>query len=201
MQSQFIEMFYGKGYPTKTIGELIDKRIQRVSKAFDPGDEIQYLDISSIDNVSKIIIGLTPYHLRDAPSRAQYVLKRGDILYSTVRPNLQNIAINPYEESNVIGSTGFCVLRCVGVTTGYMWGAINSVPFTTAMVNQASGANYPAVTDNVVYAYEIPVPPEEVQEDYAMLIKQSDKSKLTVTKTILSQRHFEHRITIFKEED
>jgi len=180
VKSQFIEMFYGKGYPVKTIGDVIDKKIIRVAKVFEKTDEIQYLDISSIDNTSKTVTGLTPYVLADAPSRAQYVLKQEDIMYSTVRPNLQNIAINPYSDDNVVGSTGFCVLRCSGVTTGYMWGVINSVPFTEAMINQASGANYPAVTDKVVHAYEIPIPPESEQNAYEQLVRQSDKSKFAL---------------------
>ena len=184
VKSQFIEMFYDKGYPVKTIGEVIDKKIARVAKVFDKTDEIQYLDISSIDNSSKTVTGLTPYVLKDAPSRAQYVLKHGDIMYSTVRPNLQNIAINPYSENNVVGSTGFCVLRCIGVTTGYMWGVINSVPFTESMINQASGANYPAVTDKVVHAYEIPIPPKGAQDEYEQLVKQSDKSKFELKQAI-----------------
>lgn len=184
IKSQFIEMFYGKGYPVKKIGDVIEKTISRVAKVFEKTDEIQYLDISSIDNSSKTVTGLTPYVLKDAPSRAQYVLKQGDIMYSTVRPNLQNIAINPYSDDNVVGSTGFCVLRCTGVTTGYMWGVINSVPFTESMTNQASGANYPAVTDKVVHAYEIPVPPVEEQTAYEQLVKQSDKSKFELEQAL-----------------
>ena len=180
VKSQFIEMFYGKGYPIKTIGDVIDKKIARVAKVFEKTDKIQYLDISSIDNVSKKVTGLTTYTLSDAPSRAQYILKAGDILYSTVRPNLQNIAINPYNEDNIIGSTGFCVLRCSTVRTGYLWGVVNSILFTDAMVKKASGANYPAVTDKVVHAYEIPIPPEEAQIAYEQLIKQSDKSKFVI---------------------
>lgn len=53
VKSQFIEMFYGKGYPVKPIGDVIDKKIARVAKVFGKTDKIQYLDISSIDNVSK----------------------------------------------------------------------------------------------------------------------------------------------------
>ena len=184
VKSQFIEMFYGKGYPVKTIGDVIDKKISRVGKVYEKTDPIQYLDISSIDNASKTVTGLTPYILSDAPSRAQYVLKQDDIMYSTVRPNLQNIAINPYFDDNVVGSTGFCVLRCIGVTTGYMWGVTNSAPFTEAMVNQASGVNYPAVNDKVVHAYEIPIPPESEQNAYEDLIKQSDKSKFALQEAI-----------------
>lgn len=184
VKSQFIELFYGKGYPVKTIGDVIDKNIIRVGKVFEKTDSIQYLDISSIDNTSKTVIGLTPYALADAPSRAQYVLKQNDIMYSTVRPNLQNFAINPYSDENIVGSTGFCVLRCIGVTTGYMWGVINSIPFTEAMINQASGANYPAVTDKVVHAYEIPIPPENEQNVYDELVRQSDKSKFELNRAL-----------------
>jgi len=173
-------MFYDKGYPVKAIGEVIDKKIARVGKVFEKTDSIQYLDISSIDNTSKTVTGFNPYVLAEAPSRAQYALKQNDIMYSTVRPNLQNIAVNPYSDDNVVGSTGFCVLRCIGVTTGYMWGVINSIPFTEAMVNQASGANYPAFTDKVVHTYEIPIPPESEQNAYEELVRQSDKSKFGV---------------------
>jgi type I restriction enzyme S subunit len=170
-------MFKGKGYPEKTIGEVIDKDIKRVAKVFEATDEIQYLDISSIDNTSKTVTALTPYILKDAPSRAQYVLKAGDIMYSTVRPNLQNIAINECSDSNVVGSTGFCVLRCTGVRTGYMWGVVTGSDFTNAMVSQASGANYPAVTEKVVHAYTIPIPPAEQQIAFERFVSQSDKSK------------------------
>lgn len=186
VKSQFIEMFYDKGYPVKSIGDVVDRKIARVAKVFSKTDEIQYLDISSIDNASKTVTGLTPYTLMDAPSRAQYVLAKDDIVYSTVRPNLQNIAINPYEEENVVGSTGFCVLRCTGVSTGYMWGVVNSTLFTDTMINKASGANYPAVTDKVVLAYEIPIPPEDQQLAYEHLVRQSDKSKFELKEAIKS---------------
>ncbi len=184
VKSQFIEMFYSKGYPLKSISDVIDKNIMRVGKVFDQGDVIQYLDISSIDSSLKKVIGTTEYILENAPSRAQYVLKNNDILYSTVRPNLQNIAINPYDDENIIGSTGFCVLRCKLVLPGYMWGVITSDKFTNEMVNRTSGANYPAVTDKVVYAYEIPVPPVEEQKRFEIFVKQSDKSKFALQNSI-----------------
>ncbi len=171
-------MFLGKEYPVTTIGEVVDRNLKRVAKVFKAEDLIEYLDISSIDNQSKHVTGTTQYVFKDAPSRAQYVLRQGDILYSTVRPNLQNIAINPYDGSNVVGSTGFCVLRCNRVSTGYMWGVITSDFFTNNMVTLASGANYPAVTDKVVLGYEMPLPPYEEQKRFTDFVKQIDKSKL-----------------------
>ena len=184
VKSQFIEMFYDRDYPLKTIGEVIDKNILRVAKRFTKDDTIEYLDISSIDNASKAVTGTTVYTVADAPSRAQYVLRKNDILYSTVRPNLQNIAVNPYSADNIIGSTGFCVLRCKEVTTGFMLGLITSEPFTERMVSLASGANYPAVTDKVVHAYEFPMPPIEEQRRFDIIIQQADKSKFELKQAI-----------------
>ena len=180
VKARFVEMFVDRGYPVKTIGDVIDRKITRVAKAFDKTDVIQYLDISSIDSSSKTVKKLTRYILAEAPSRAQYVLKYNDIMYSTVRPNLQNVAINTCSEENVVGSTGFCILRCIGVTVGYMWGVMNSISFTEAMTNQATGASYPAVTDKVVYSYKIPIPPKEEQIVYEQLVRQIAKSKLQV---------------------
>lgn len=174
-------MFYGKDYPVKTIGQVVDRNIVRVAKKFSKDDVIKYLDISSIDNATKAVTCTTPYILSEAPSRAQYILQQNDILYSTVRPNLQNIAINPYSAENIIGSTGFCVLRCKEVTTGFMWGLITSDLFTEKMVSLASGANYPAVTDKIVYAYEFPMPPIEQQRRFESVVEQSDKSKFVVS--------------------
>ena len=194
VKSQFIEMFYGKDYPVKAIGDLVDRKIERAGKVFEKDDEIQYLDISSIDNSSKKVVALTPYKLSDAPSRAQYVLREGDIVYSTVRPNLQNIAVNHSSDVNVVGSTGFCVLRCTGVTAGYMWGVVTSDEFTQSMIAQASGANYPAVTDKVVLSYEIPVPPLEEQEAFEEFAQQSDKSKHEIIESITKLDSLSHSL-------
>lgn len=184
VKARFVEMFVDRGYPVKTIGDVIDRKITRVAKAFDKTDVIQYLDISSIDSSSKTVKKLTRYILAEAPSRAQYVLKYNDIMYSTVRPNLQNVAINTCSEENVVGSTGFCILRCIGVTVGYMWGVMNSISFTEAMTNQATGASYPAVTDKVVYSYKIPIPPKEEQIVYEQLVRQIAKSKSVIEKSL-----------------
>lgn len=170
-------MFYDKDYPIQTIGKVIDKNIIRVGEIFSMEDTIEYLDISSIDSLSQTVTVTTSYAVSNAPSRAQYVLQKDDILYSTVRPNLQHIAVNPYCTDNVIGSTGFCVLRCKEVACGFMWGVITSNLFTEKMVSLAKGSNYPAVTDKIVHAYEFPMPPLEEQLKFEDIVKQSDKSK------------------------
>ena len=99
-------------YSMVPINSLVDRRIQKKRDLGERYEHIRYIDISSIDNELKKVTGYVEYTMDEAPSRAQQVLEKGDILVSTVRPNLQNIAVNPYSEGNVVASTGFCVLRC-----------------------------------------------------------------------------------------
>lgn len=181
VKSQFMEQFFGPDkYRLVPISSMVDRKIKKkkdISAAF---EVIRYIDISSIDNQSKRVTGYGEFPIAEAPSRAQQVLNKGDILISTVRPNLQNIAINPYSEENVVASTGFCVLRCQKCLPEYIWGVITSETFTKAMCEQASGISYPAVRDNDILQYHIPDAPIELQEQFAAFVKQTDKSKFAV---------------------
>ena len=159
------------------IEKLVDRGLKKRKDIAKIHDTIRYIDISSIDNGSKQVIGYVEYPINEAPSRAQQVLKKGDILFSTVRPNLQNIAVNPYYEDNVVASTGFCVLRCTGCLPEYMWGVILSDDFTRTMCEEASGISYPAVRDSNVLQYQVPNAPMDLQEQFAAFVRQSDKSK------------------------
>ncbi|WP_279059863.1 hypothetical protein [Bilophila wadsworthia] len=76
---------------------------------------IDYIDIASVDNKSKTISSFKTIDIKkDAPSRAKQLIKKNDILVSTVRPNLNAVAINNLIPSNIqVCSTGFvyCVQK------------------------------------------------------------------------------------------
>ena len=170
-------------YPMVPIEKLVDRELKKKKDIAKTHDTIHYIDISSIDNESKQVTGYVAYQIDEAPSRAQQVLEKGDILFSTVRPNLQNIAVNPYSEDNVVASTGFCVLRCTGCLPEYMWGVMLSDNFTRTMCEEASGISYPAVRDSNVLKYQIPDAPIEIQEQFASFVRQSDKSKFAALRS------------------
>ena len=185
VKSQFMEQFfYSEKYQLVPISSVVDRKIKKkkdISKDF---EEIRYIDISLINNQSKRVTGYVEFPIDETPSRAQQVLEKGDILISTVRPNLQNIAVNPYSEENVVASTGFCVLRCEKCLPEYIWGVITSEAFTNAMCEQASGISYPAVRDSDILQYLIPDAPIEIQEQFADFVRQSDKSKFELEQAL-----------------
>ena len=184
VKSRFIEMFDCPCYPQVTIGELVTAKVPSVKKAFAPTDVIKYIDISSIDNIRNVMTGYTEYVLQEAPSRAQQHIQKGDIVISTVRPNLKNVAITTYEDENLVASSGFCVLRATKCLPSYLMAIVCSEKFTESMVKLVTGANYPAIKDSDVLNYVVAFPPIEVQDEFAAFVEQIDKSKFEIQKSL-----------------
>ena len=136
---------------------VCEKKIATLSSQYD--GLIDYVDISSVDNVEKRIVGMQCISAKEAPSRAKQLLEVGDILVSTVRPNLNAVAMVEEATDNLlVGSTGYCVLRCDNrVDRRYVYYFCQSPYFVDDMTAQATGASYPAVSTGIVKSSCIPV--------------------------------------------
>ena len=73
-----------------------------------------YIDISSVDRNLKQIVSPQRLSTWEAPSRARKLIQTNDVLVSTVRPNLNAVALINDDYDGEIASTGFCVLRSKG---------------------------------------------------------------------------------------
>lgn len=150
----------------KKLGEVCvpKSQIERASKLFKKVDEIKYFDISSIDNIENRVLAPTTYIFGEAPSRAQQKLEQYDIVYSLVRPNLKNIAMIDESAHNMVGSSGFAVLRGTAALPRFLYWIVLSPAFTRYILSKTTGAAYPAVNDNDVRTAIIPVPSKEEQK-------------------------------------
>ena len=189
IKSRFVEMFgdifNGKSnYSTIKISEAVVPKIERAKKDFNADDEIKYLDISSVDNRKNIIIGYTDYLMKDAPSRAQQHVRKDDIVISTVRPNLNNVAKVTHDYSNIVASSGFCVLRASKVEPNFLFALVSMQSFADYLASLTTGANYPAVSDKDILNFEIPNAPFEEQTKFSDFIKQVDKLKFVVQQSL-----------------
>lgn len=140
------------------------------------GDAFRYVDISSVDRESKSITSVTHLAVDDAPSRARQLLKVNDILVSTVRPNLNAVAIVPLELDGSVGSTGFTVLRAnpERLLPQYLFHWVRTPMFVADMVKKATGASYPAINDRIVLDSELPVLSLPEQRRIAALLDKAD---------------------------
>lgn len=141
-----------------------------------PDEPFEYIDISSIDKDLKIINQTQSILGSEAPSRARKIVRKGDVLVSTVRPNLNAVAVVPESLDQQIASTGFFVLRpnterAVGKYLFYRALTSEFIGFLTARMR---GANYPAVTDAIVRQAPIPWPPVREQHRIVEILDQAD---------------------------
>lgn len=135
-----------------SISDLVEK-VEKINPNNKYGSW-KYIDIASVDRFQKKIVlesvsDITP---DSAPSRARQLVFAGDIIISTVRPNLNTVAIIPKELDGAIASTGFCVLRPnkLKVDTKYLFHYVKPEAFVNSLVKLATGANYPAVSDKII---------------------------------------------------
>ena len=139
------------------------------------GKMICYIDIASIDRDSKTA-SATEMLAADAPSRARQIVQAGDVLVSTVRPNLNAVAVVPEELDGATASTGFAVIRAdpnrVDPRLVFYW--VRSPVFIADMMSQATGASYPAVSDCIVFNSTIPLHPLPEQRRIAALLDEAD---------------------------
>lgn len=175
LKSQFIEMFKDKKTNGK-IADLVDTDIKSVKKLFNKDDLIEYIDISSVNAKSRTLNEMTQYIVSSAPSRAQQCVQNGDILVSTVRPINRNVAVVGCDLTNLVASTGFCVLRPKDGYREYLLAIVTSDKYTGKMCDIASGGLYPAVNNGDVLSYDIFIPDKDFLNRITQIYRQADKS-------------------------
>ncbi len=129
-----------------------------------PSNKFSYIDIGSIDNKRQLLNPKeTIIEAKDAPSRARKIVVEGDIVYSTVRPYLHNMAIvDKTFAEEPIASTGFAVFSChTGLLNKYLFAYLLSPCFDSYANDgdNAKGVAYPAINDDKLYKAIIPLPP------------------------------------------
>jgi type I restriction enzyme, S subunit len=130
-----------------------------------PNSDFSYIDISGIDNVLGIVKSPRILTAANAPSRARKIVKLGTVLYSTVRPYLQNICVINQEYSpQPIASTAFAVLHPFSnMPSKYFYSYFRSPTFVNYVQSVQVGIAYPAINDTQFSRALVPLPPLEEQ--------------------------------------
>lgn len=139
----------------KKLIEII-KRTETFNPRKYPNFEFNYIDISSVSNITYQIEETHKIKGKDAPSRARQIVKVNDILFATVRPTLRRVVIVPKHFDGQMCSTGYCVLRSKPeVDHRFLFYSLIEKNFINTMEILQKGTSYPAVTNNEIKAQEI----------------------------------------------
>ena len=172
---------------TVPIGHFVES-VQKWNPRKDGAGTFTYVDLSSVDQTAKAVTEPTTVAASEAPSRARQLIATGDVLVSTVRPNLNAVAYVDPDLDGATASTGFCVLRPRPneLDGRYLFHWVRTGQFIGRLLQRATGASYPAVSDKIVTAAPIPLPPIEEQRRIAAVLDAAEalrtKRRLTLTK-------------------
>ena len=137
-----------------------------------PNDDFQYIDIAAIDNVKHSISQPKFVKLENAPSRATRKLDSGDILFSLVRPYLENVAIIYSEYAKGVASTGFYVCRPRPyIRTEFLYYFLLTPYLINGVVKFIKGDNSPSIKNYVLESMLIGLPPLSKQDKIISKIK------------------------------
>ena len=161
----------------KKINELILKPVNIKWKDETENNEYFYIDLSSVNIENKKIENTVKINKFNAPSRAQQLVLKDDILFGTTRPLLKRVTIVPACLDNNICSTGYCVLRANKevILPKWLMYNISTKEFYKYITEFQTGASYPTVSDSVVKEFKISVPSLNEQEQIVNTLDKFDK--------------------------
>jgi len=159
----FVEREDVGNYKIGRLGDVVKVNERSITKEY-PNSEIEYIDISSV--ATGHLDGTTRYSLADAPSRARRLVKHGDTIWSTVRPNRKSFLFISKPKENLVVSTGFAVLTPTKIPPSLLYFWVTTNEFVDYLVSNADGSAYPAVLPERFAEAEMIMPPKEILDRF-----------------------------------
>ena len=151
--------------------------------ASDRGQEIPqttftYIDVTAIDKESGVVANPKVLEASEAPSRARKILRKGDVIYSCVRPYLLNVAVIETDfNPEPIASTAFAIVNGHGfVLPRYLWIVLRSPFMVQCVEDNQRGQAYPAINDADFAVLPFPLPP--LAEQHRIVAKVDELTEL-----------------------
>lgn len=134
-------------------------------------DEFIYIDLESVKGGK-----LTKRNMilnKNAPSRAQRLLKSADILFQTVRPYQRNNLFYELDEFSV-ASTGYAQIR-TKQNARYIYHLLHTDYFVNKVLARCTGTSFPAVSPTDLKKIKIRLPNIKEQQKIASVLSAADK--------------------------
>ena len=183
-------------WEVKRIQEICKVDAKSLSAKTSPDYEFEYISLSDVDSDS-FDISTSHQIFQTAPSRARRIVSKGDVVISTVRPNLRGFFLAKEDKKDLIASTGFAVLTPTECDSQYLLSCFFSQIVSKQFYSLVVGSNYPAVNSSDVAKLKLAVPPLAEQRKIAEILGMWDEAiekqsrlieKLELRKRALMQR-------------
>lgn len=136
-------------------------------------DHFIYIDLESVE--SGRLLCKRKIKRNNAPSRAQRLLKQGDILFQTVRPYQRNNLLFAIDDRDTyVASTGYAQLRAYD-SERFLFQLLHTDTFVLKVLARCTGSNYPAINSADLEFISIPFPSLPEQQKIADCLSSLDE--------------------------
>jgi restriction endonuclease S subunit len=186
-------------YTLSTIGQSFEFIRRSFNKLQFKNSTFRYIEIGAID-ANKGILTAKTVDLKNAPSRANQVVRQGDLIIGTTRPYLKKFAIVNSEYDGCVCSSGFSIIKpSANYYLPYLHQFLKCSYGVEQLKNKMTGGLYPAITESELKEIKIPFPSIEKQKEIMSLITFKRENILINTELITSikieaQKSFENLI-------
>ena len=186
IRARFVEMFgdfkiNSMGWPIVGFEEIatIDGNM---TTDYEKYADYPHIGIDSIEKETGLLKGYRTV-AEDGVISGKYVFTPAHIIYSKIRPNLNKVALPDFE--GLCSADAYPILpiegKCNRVFLAY---DMRSTFFLDYILQFCNRTNLPKVNRKEVAGFKTPLPPLELQNEFADFVCQVDKSKAQVQKSL-----------------
>ena len=185
IKSRFIEMFgdivcNDKSWTTEAITKVCPIK-QYDGKITECDGKVWLLNLDLVESNTGTVLDKY-YVVKSEIGNSTITFSENNVLYSKLRPYLNKVIIpdgNGYATSELVP---FYPLS--QVNKYYLAYALRSDSFVTLINSKANGAKMPRAPMGFIRSFLLPLPPIELQNEFASFVGQVDKSKFVVQERI-----------------
>ncbi|MDQ2178790.1 restriction endonuclease subunit S [Marinifilum sp. D714] len=154
-------------WQTKRLGEVAEN----ISRPFDFKNKTKVIFINTGDVLEGKLLHQTYTNVNKLPGQAKKAIKKGDILYSEIRPGNKRYLLVDFECEDFVVSTKFMVIRPIGITSEFLYLKLisNEVEDEFKMVADSRSGTFPQITFESIAYYPIKYPINKIQKAIAKL--------------------------------
>ena len=196
VKSQFIEMFgnyttNSMGWPIAVFKEFA-KIDANMTNEYEKYANYPHIGIDSIEKETGELVGYRTVK-EDNVISGKYIFTPEHIIYSKIRPNLNKVALPDFE--GLCSADAYPILpnpeNCNRV---YLAVLLRSRYFLDYILGFSARSNMPKVNRKQVEGFKAPLPPLELQRQFAAFYIQSDKSKFEIKESIKRLEALSHSL-------
>lgn len=186
IRARFVEMFgdlktNSKGWRTVGFKDCADIDTNMVHN-FEGYEDYPHIGIDSIEKETGRLVGYRTI-AEDRVISGKYMFTSKHIIYSKIRPNLNKVAMPEFD--GLCSADAYPILVKEEICNREYFGyTLRSNYFLDYILTFSNRTNLPKVNKSQVEGFTLPLPPIELQNQFADFVRAVDKSKVEVQKAL-----------------